>query len=449
MLPSADDIKRLCAVWLRPGTAEAAKTASLKQALSALLEVSGGSGFAVACRLGFVASGDLDVPGAPELCDGPEGAEVVGETRLFRVRNPATSVSVLFRSAEAGADSEAQLLSCGAFAEAAASFVGVETSSFGEWDLLGIIAEGGMARVYLARQRSDPSRLVAVKRIRPHLSKDAEYLSLFSREVQAATAITHPNVVRFIEFGVAQSEVYLAMEYLHGVTLNELTRRARAGLVEIPQPLLLSIAIDYCSGMHAIHRAGMVHCDVSPQNLFLTSTGEGKVIDFGLARARVQRRSEEREPLRGKRAYVAPEQLLGETFDQRADVFGLGAVIYELLSGLEPDAFERAARHGLPPLRVFAPSIPIDVEDAVMSALAPEPSARVLSAKALSHALTDAAREHGISPLPSEEVAGWMKDYLVDRDVALRGLLSPAPKRGGDETRRLSAEAPDDAQKIR
>jgi eukaryotic-like serine/threonine-protein kinase len=208
---------------------------------------------------------------------------------------------------------------------------------FGKYLLLGRIGKGGMAEVYLARQRGH-SRLLAIKVMRKSLMVDESFVEMFIHEGKLAVQLNHDNIVKTFEIGRIAGRHFICMEYLSGVDLNILLRRAKtAGRMPIPHALYIALRI--FDGLHYAHglkdAAGnylnVVNRDVSPSNVYVSYEGEVKLIDFGIARAR-SALSSEIGTLKGKVSHMSPEQVRGLPLDRRSDIFSAGIVLHELLT---------------------------------------------------------------------------------------------------------------------
>jgi serine/threonine protein kinase len=212
------------------------------------------------------------------------------------------------------------------------------------YELVAEIASGGMATVFLARLSGVGGfqRMVAIKRLHPHLAGDQEFVDMFLDEARLAAGIHHPNVVSILEVGASPRGYYLVMEYIEGDTLARLLARAATSSQRVPEPIVIRVVLDMLAGLHAAHElkdeagqpTSLVHRDVSPQNLLVGVDGVCRITDFGVARAATRLAGTRVGQLKGKIAYMAPEQALGQTdLDRRADVFAAGIVLWEVLAG--------------------------------------------------------------------------------------------------------------------
>jgi serine/threonine-protein kinase len=216
-------------------------------------------------------------------------------------------------------------------------------AKLGRYELIGEIAAGGMATVFLARLGGAGGfqRFVAIKRLHPHLAHEDEFVEMFLDEARLAAAIHHPHVVSILEVGTSDDGYYLVMEYVEGDTLARLARRAASAGTLIARPVLMRIVLDTLAGLHAAHEQtdasgapmGLVHRDVSPQNILVGTDGCSRITDFGIARASARLTSTRAGQMKGKLAYMAPEQARGEPLDRRADLFAMGAITWEALTG--------------------------------------------------------------------------------------------------------------------
>jgi serine/threonine protein kinase len=216
-------------------------------------------------------------------------------------------------------------------------------ATYGGYTLLAQLGEGGMAEVFLAR-KSGPggfSKLQVIKRILPSLAKDPEFVQMFLDEARLAARFEHPNVVQVYDLGEADGTIFIAMEYLAGQSVAGLAKEAVKASINVPAPFSARIVAEACEGLHYVHDfkeldgtpLNIVHRDVSPQNLFVTYEGRVKLLDFGVAKAASALTRTRTGSVKGKVSYMAPEQCRGEPVDRRADIFSLGVVLLELISG--------------------------------------------------------------------------------------------------------------------
>jgi serine/threonine protein kinase len=263
--------------------------------------------------------------------------------------------------------------------------------------LLNPIGAGGMAVVYKAQDLA-LGRLVAVKVLREPLTSDADFLARFQQEARAAANLAHPNIVTVHDFGRDGGRNYIVMEYIEGKDLKTLIKEGAPFKID----RALDIAIQICAGIGYAHRAGLVHCDVKPQNMLLTADGRLKVTDFGIARALATLHpGETTDVVWGSPQYYAPEQAAGEMPTPASDVYSIGVVMYEMLAGRLP--FVASTQSALammhlrdepPRLTLFSPALPETLERIVHKVLAKEPAARYRTADQLGRILIS-YRERG------------------------------------------------------
>ncbi len=324
-----------------------------------------------------------------------------------------------------------------------------EGRTFGGYRIARAIATGGMATVFLAR-RTGPGRFAqnaALKVIHPHLAQEREFVEMFLEEARIASSINHPNVCRVLDFGQAEGTYYLAMEYIRGETwataLERLTaqRESRVRL----QALSSYVIAQACEGLHAVHEAvdpnglplQIVHRDISPQNLFIAYDGSVRVLDFGIASAAAPPggQTSTTQVIKGRYAYMAPEQARGEQVDRRADIWSLGVCLREALSGER--LFERdtqvatimaVTKDDLPQ---WPKHVPLLLREICDKALERDLEQRYQTARELGSALARVAASEA-EPAGGAEVGRWMRLLFPEQIAQKRAELKELA--GGEDT---------------
>ena len=290
----------------------------------------------------------------------------------------------------------------------------------GRYQLARLLGEGGFAETYLATD-TVLGRQVAIKLLRQRLARDPEYVARFNREARIAASINHPNVIEVYDFGRDEELLFLVMEWVNGTTLKELIREQ----APLPIPEAKLLIVEVLQGLGAIHRAGIIHRDIKPQNVLLDRTGPVKLSDFGIAKAAVGTGLEELTrsgEFLGTPTHMAPEQVTGaKTLGPEADLYGVGVLLFELLTGELPFSGDTPLQVALkqlheppPALRPLNAAIPEDLEVVVLKALAKEPGARYQSAAAMEAALESGRVE--LSQLAAE-AEGADADSLAEETV--------------------------------
>lgn len=302
------------------------------------------------------------------------------------------------------------------------------------------IAEGGMASVFLGTLRGEGrfKRPVAIKEMQPHLARQAEFRDMFLDEARTVSRIRHANVVSTLDVLSQGDELFLVMEYVHGPTLAHLLRAVVSAGETIPLDVAVRVLIDVLAGLQAAHDAtradgsplGVVHRDVSPHNVLLDADGRALVMDFGIATAADRSHSTKTGEVKGKAAYMAPEQARATGVDRRADVWAAGVVAFELFTLTRPfgtgslaEVLSRSLFEPAPPLGSLREDAPGALEAAVAVALSKEPEARFASARDFADAL-----EAAVAPASHAKVGEWVKahsaELLASRDAAVARALA-------------------------
>jgi serine/threonine protein kinase len=300
---------------------------------------------------------------------------------------------------------------------------------YGPYRLLRRIAVGGMAEVFRAKRTGVEGfeKVVAVKRILPHLSDNKEFVDMFIDEAKMVAGLTHPNIVQIFDLGKIDRTYFIAMDYVHGRDLRTIMRRAREKGLRIPLDLSLLIVSRVCSALEFAHRKKdergvpmqIVHRDVSPQNILISFEGEVKLTDFGIAKAATKATITDAGALRGKLLYMSPEQAWGKPMDRRSDVFSLGIVFYEMVTDQKPflASSERSILETVRECRVAPPSevnprIPEKLERVVMKALARDVDERYQDAAEMYRDLERVLHER--QPPTSAELSRFMEVLFDD-----------------------------------
>jgi serine/threonine-protein kinase len=306
------------------------------------------------------------------------------------------------------------------------------TFFLGRYRVVDEIGIGGMASVHLARADGPGGfqKWVAIKRIHPHLVEDDQFVHMFLDEARIAARISHANVAQVFELGEGDGTYWIAMEYLHGEPLREVMRSMEDGSApRMAYEIAAKIIADAAEGLHSAHDMrgkngelmGLVHRDVTPHNLFITYEGTVKVVDFGIAKVAGRLSSTRAGTLKGKLAYMSPEQVRGAEIDRRTDIFALGVVLWELTTGhrlfrteSDLETLEKVQNCVVPRPSSLMRDYPPPLESIVMTALAKEPDRRFQTARDFSRALQQFLVRQGMLVGP-EEVSGYMQGLFGDR----------------------------------
>jgi len=304
------------------------------------------------------------------------------------------------------------------------------------------IAAGGMATVHLGKTRGPFgfSSTVAIKRLHPHLARDPEFVAMFLDEARLASRVRHPNVVPVLDVFAEDGDLSLVMEYVEGESLAQLCRHAALAQAEIPVAIAVAITASILHGLHAAHEArdeqgallGLVHRDVSPQNVIVGTDGVVRLIDFGIAKAAGRRTASRNGQLKGKIAYMAPEQIQRGGVTRRTDVYGAAVLLWELLTGerlfegeTEGMILGRVLDDLVPPPSSLRPGLPAALDEIALRGLDRDQERRFESARAMARALEAALR-----PAGPDEIGEWVQ-----------AMAGPALAVRQDKLTRLEREA--------
>ncbi len=301
-----------------------------------------------------------------------------------------------------------------------------ERKRFGRYETLFRIAGGGMAEVYAARALGEGGfqKLVALKRMRPELAEDARFVTMFLDEGRVAANIASPNVVSTLDLGRAEDRsLYLVMELVKGVSLQQLVTETKLRGTTIPLPIAVDIIAQAAAGLHDAHEArspggeplSIVHRDCSPHNILIDVGGQVKITDFGIAKAMERQTQSHAGEMKGKLCYLSAEQARGQPVDRRADVFILGIVAWEVLAGQllfdadhPVEALAKVTSMPIPPVDSINPAVSRDLAAAVAQALERDPDQRFGTAAAFGNALANAM---GGRPPPRAQIGAFVREH--------------------------------------
>ena len=329
----------------------------------------------------------------------------------------------------------------------AGTLVPRDARDFGSYQLLAKLATGGMAEIYLARPSTTNAAgskdVLVLKRILPHLAEDEHFVTMFRDEADLASKLVHKNVCHVLSFGQFAGTWFIAMEYLHGVPLSRMMTRLSKAAKMLDYRVVAGIIVQACEGLHAAHETkdstgtqlGVVHRDVSPPNIMVTADGSVKLLDFGIAKARGANSRTRTGTVKGKNAYMSPEQILGKPLDRRSDVFALAVVMYEMLSirrlfHRESDflTFKAITEEPIPDIRERRADLPPGMRAALVQAMARDPNGRFDTALAFSNAIRNSVATLG-GPASQQELARLLftdfGDEMASRDEILKAADDP------------------------
>ena len=298
----------------------------------------------------------------------------------------------------------------------------------GRYELLARLATGGMGEIFLARLEGAAGfeKLVVIKRILPHLADDPKFRTMLIAEARIASKMAHANICQVHELGETDGQLYIVMEYMEGVTLLPLLRKASKEATMLDFGFVGAIVQQTSDGLHYAHELrerngdviGIVHRDVTPSNVFLTDAGVAKVLDFGIAKVKDASAHTQTGTVKGKYAYMAPEQLRGAEIDRRVDVFALGVVVYEMVAlrrlfqrKTDYLTFRAVMEQPMPDVRRYRPDTPEPVALAIMKALDRDPANRFDTARQFGTALLDGLPNR---PWSQGEISDFIRANFVE-----------------------------------
>jgi serine/threonine-protein kinase len=305
----------------------------------------------------------------------------------------------------------------------------------GRYELLARLATGGMGEIFLARLEGAEGfeKLYVVKRILAHLADDARFRQMLIAEARIASKMSHPNICQVFELGETEGQLYIVMEYLEGVSLLPMLRRFSREQTPLDLGLVAGIFQQTCDAMNYAHELkdrdgqalGIIHRDVTPSNIFVTEPGVAKVLDFGIAKARGASTQTQEGTVKGKYAYMAPEQLKGGNIDRRVDIFAMGVVLYEMLAlrrlfqrKTDYLTFRAVMEQPIPDVRKYRPDVPEGVAYAIQRALERDVNARFDTARQFGVAVLDGMA--GYRPWTQGEISDFLRSNFVD-EISRRG----------------------------
>jgi serine/threonine-protein kinase len=313
----------------------------------------------------------------------------------------------------------------------------------GHYEVVRKLATGGMGEVYLANQTGpvDFRRQVVLKKLHPRLTSDPQFVAMFLNEARIAANLTHPNIIHIYELLEVGDGYVIAMEYVRGGTVLSLLRAlAAAGLVGLPWGPMIRIATSVCDALYYAYTdpggdglpRHVIHRDISPSNVLVSTDGQVKLADFGVAKVLIDDGGTHATTIKGKYGYLTPEQIRCQPLDQRSDLFSLGTMLWEMSVGRrlfqrdnEMQMMYAILEEAIPRPSESVPDYPRDLERVVMKALAQSREQRYPDAKALAEDLRTVAREHRWD-IEASALAKLVKD-LVPEDQVVFGRIGSDP----------------------
>ena len=307
-----------------------------------------------------------------------------------------------------------------------------EENILGEYVLLEKISTGGMAEIYKAKKKGVEGfeKVIALKKILPHLAEDEEFIKMFIDEAKLASRLNHPNIAQIYDLGKIDGSYFIAMEYVLGKDLKTILskmKKEKSGL--LPLNISSYIVMKIAEALDYAHRKvgedgkplNIVHRDVSPQNILISYEGEIKLVDFGVAKASIRAHQTVTGSLKGKLLYMSPEQARGKNVDRRSDIFSLGTVYYELVTGMkaflggsEAEILDKVRKGDFVPPRQIKPELPEEVEKIILKAMEIEPAKRYQNASEMRNDIEKFLLSHYGALPNARDVAIFMYSLFMD-----------------------------------
>ncbi|HWU91415.1 MAG TPA: serine/threonine-protein kinase, partial [Kofleriaceae bacterium] len=330
-----------------------------------------------------------------------------------------------------------------------------DAEPFGPYLVYERLGVGGMATVHRALEQGFEGfeRIVALKRLLPHLAEDASFIKSFVREAKLASLLSHVHIVQIFELGRVGTEYFISMEYIDGRDVRRILRHARNVTGPPPIHVTTGLLLQLCEALDYAHTKvddhghplGLIHRDVSPSNVLVTRSGHLKVIDFGIAKAQSSQLRTQSGRVKGKLAYMAPEAVAGKELDARSDLFAVGVIAHELLTARplfanrnEYQTLIKVQRGDIMPPSTFNQTCPPELDEIVLKALARDPDDRFASAAELRGALHELRRHYHLQT-GHRDIARWIeRAFSVEPDLDtgrgdVRVPTPPPDRRRGDE----------------
>jgi eukaryotic-like serine/threonine-protein kinase len=342
---------------------------------------------------------------------------------------------------------------------------GAAPARLGRYELLARLAAGGMGEIFLARLEGAAGfeKLFVIKRILPHLADDQRFRAMLIAEARIASMMAHANICQVYELGETDGQLYIAMEYLEGVTLLPLLRKLSKESGALDFGFVAGVTQQATDALHYAHELrerggdtlGIVHRDVTPTNVFLTDTGVVKILDFGIAKVKDISANTQAGTVKGKYAYMAPEQLRGAAVDRRADVFALGVVVYEMLAlrrlfqrKTDYLTFRAVLEQPIMDIRRYRPDSPDALAAALTRALDRDPASRFETARQFGTAIVDAVSSVR-RPWTQGEIGDFVRANFAAEIAQRSAQIASAVRSGADRhVMPLIAQPDDDTTEV-